>query len=146
MELQNDNTILLWIVIKLDWMPSTKRWEQYALALYIISVSITDHRPAVSCASTIPVQQKCHWSQPNTSGPAGIKISQCPVKWLSLLRPRWTDSCCTPWSIIIPSSVAVGQLCSVKQVATVPSSPCTSPSSPPCAERWQNGQMGEEWE
>lgn len=111
----------------------------------VTSVNITEHRPAVSHNACPTKSAAGHNQTPNTSGPAGIKISQCPVKWLSLLRPRWTDSCCTPWSIIILGSVAVGQLCSVKQSATVPSSPCTSPSSPAYAERWQNGQMGEEW-
>lgn len=67
----------------------------------------------------------------NTSGPAGIKISQCTVKRLFLLRLRWTDSCCTPWSIIIPSSVAVGQVYSVMQAAAVPSLPAPLHHSDP---------------
>lgn len=125
--------------------PGTNRSEQCDMALDLPSLNITDLKPVVSGAFTIPVEQQCLQSQPNTPGLAGINISQCLVKWLSLLRPRCTDSCCTPRSIIIPSSVAVGQVCSVKQAAMLPSSPCTSPSSPPCVERWQKGQMGEEW-
>lgn len=121
--------------------------ELWAVVLHKTSFSIPDHKPAVFAPSPIPIQHKKNATGHSRTprGPAGIKISPCPVKWPSLLRPRWTDSCCTPQSIILPSSVAGGQLCSVRQAATVPSSPCTSPSSPASAERWKNGQMGEEW-
>lgn len=103
--------------------------KQTGTVYCLISLNITDRRLALSATSTIPVQQKYYWSQPNTSGSAGIKTPQYPVKWLSLLRPRWTDSCCTPWSTVTPSYVAVGQLCSVRQAAADPSSPRTSLSS-----------------
>lgn len=121
--------------------------ELWAVVLHKTSFNIPDHKPAVFAPSPIPIQHKKNATGHSRTprGPAGIKISPCPVKWPSLLRPRWTDSCCTPQSIILPSSVAGGQLCSVRQAATVPSSPCTSPSSPASAERWKNGQMGEEW-
>lgn len=99
------------------------------------SLSIADPSPAVSAAFTIPVQQgqqrqKCCRSHPNTRGSAGIETSQRSVKWPPPPRDlRWTASFCTPWSIPAPSFVAVGQLCSVRRAATVPSSTCTSPSS-----------------
>lgn len=94
---------------------------------------ITDHRPTESLAFTIPVQ-------------AGANIyDQAPQDLLSFHRPRWKSSSCAHWSIIIPNSVAVGQVRSVKQAAIVPSSPCAPPSSPPLAERLQNRQMGEKW-
>lgn len=53
----------------------------------------------------------------------------CQVAGPPLRDFRWTASFCTPWSILAPSFAAVGQLCSVRRAAAVPSSTCTSPSS-----------------